>query len=174
MYFSLKVVDRTRQFGRLIGIADKIRPIYVGNHASLGRRGILPIEEWPLGSQIWKLDFREHDVFLQVNKDISGLADRVRTDPTFYAIIFPEVIRRVLERSIFVEGAEVEEDSDRWPATWLRFGRSLHPMREDPPGSHDPEESAEWIEDVAEAFCDKHGFRKDFQRAMGDTSEVLE
>src|SRR5437763_739146 len=82
------------------------------------RRGILPIEPAELGQELWRLDFGEHDVTLQVNKEVPGLVDRARSDPMFYAAVYPSVVRDVLSRAI-AENAEIEEEGDHWPILWL-------------------------------------------------------
>ena len=159
VFFAVKVVDRTERFGRLLGIAEHIRPQRAGKQTAAGRRGILPVEPTDLGQQLWKLEFKEHDVHLLVNKNIPGLVERVRSDALFYAAVYPEVVRRVLTEAI-AENAEIEEDADRWPVLWLRFGKNLHPMRETPPSKDaSEEEQDDWVEDVVEAFCETHALR---------------
>ena len=114
VFFTLKVVDRTERFGRILGIAEQIRPQRAGKQTAAGRRGILPIEPVELEQRLWWLEFREHDVFLLVNKDIPDLAERARSDPLFYAAVYPEVVRRVLEEAITEDVDIEEEDDDRW------------------------------------------------------------
>lgn len=165
VFFALKIVDRTERYGRLLGIAEHIRPQRAGKQTAAGRRGILPVEPYELGQQLWKLEFREHDVHLLVNKSIPGLVERVRSDPLFYSVVYPEVVRCVLTEAI-AENVDIEEDSDRWPVLWLRFGRNLHPMRESPPSKDASEdEKDEWIGDVVEAFCETHALRDKYAAA---------
>ncbi len=165
VFFALKVVDSTERSGRILGIAEHIRPQRAGKQTAAGRRGILPVEPKDLGQQLWKLEFTEHDVFLYVNKDVPGLVDRVRSDPLFYAAVYPEVVRQVLARAIR-ENADIEEDDDRWPILWLRFGKNLHPTREAPPSSDASEEDQEeWVDEVVDAFCESHTLRDKFASA---------
>jgi hypothetical protein len=159
VFFTLKVIDRTERFGRILGIAENIRPERSGKQTAAGRRGILPIEPKDLGEEIWRLEFREHDVFLLVNDKILGLVDRARTDPLFYSVVYPEVVRCILAKAI-EENVEIDEDEDRWPVLWQRFGKDLHPDRSDPPKSDDVEEEKDdWIEDVVKAFCETHSLK---------------
>ncbi len=160
--FTLKVVDCTERFGRILGIAEHIRPQRAGKQTATGRRGILPIEPTDLGQQLWRLDFQEHDVFLCVNKNVPGLIDRVRSDPIIYSGIYPEVVRRVLVAAID-KNAELDEDDERWPVLWLRFGTELHPAKQKPPGPDDLEEDREeWIEEVVDSFCERHALKDKF------------
>lgn len=166
VFFSLKVIDRSEQLGRLLGLAENIRPIKAGSKTATGRRGILPVEKSDLGDDLWKLEYRLEDVFLLVNQRIPGLADRVRFDATIYALIYPTIIREVLHRS-FDEQSDEEEDSERWPTLWLKFGRRLHPEGTSPPNAENEDDRDEWVEDIVSAFCREHTLRDKFMQAAG-------
>ena len=165
VFFTLKIVDRTERFGRILGIAENIRPERAGKQTAAGRRGILPIEPKDLGEELWQLEFGEHDVFLLVHSGIPNLVERARCDPLFYAAVYPEVVRRILTRA-FKENVEYDEDDDRWPTMWLRFGKGLHPGREEPPTGEDLEDEQEdWTEDVVKAFCVSHEMKSKYMAA---------
>lgn len=162
VFFALRVIDRSERFGRILGVAENIRPERAGKQTATGRRGILPIERTDLGEEVWKLDFRDHEVFLLVNKDIPGLVETVQSDPLFFAVVYPQIVRRVLAKA-FDEDVDIEEEEDRWPIMWLRFGKNLHPARENPPtGTDRKEEADDWIEDVVEAFCNSHEMKSKY------------
>ena len=173
VFFTLKVVDCTEQFGQILGIAEHIRPQRAGKQTAAGRGGILPVEPRDLGQQLWHLEFTDQEVYLFVNKDIPGLVDRVRSDPLFYAAVYPEVVRHVLTQAIN-EDVDIDEDDECWPVLWLRFGKNLHPRSETPPLNDASEEDRdEWIDDVVDAFCDTHALKDKFNAASfgagGDT-----
>lgn len=171
VFFTLKIVDQTERFGRILGVAENIRPERAGTQTAAGRRGILPIEEVELKQELWKLEFGEHDVCLLVNKNVPGIVDRVCSDPAFYAVVYPEVIRHVLQRAI-AENVDLEEADDRWPVLWLKFGRSLHPERQEPPTPDDTEGREEWVEEVVSRFCEQHALADKFRAACnGETGE---
>jgi hypothetical protein len=157
VFFTLKVIDRSERFGRILGIAENIRPERSGKQTAAGRRGILPIEPRDLGEELWRLEWREHDVYLLVNNQVPGLVDRSRGDPLFYALVYPEVVRSVLRRAI-EENVDLNgEDDGRWPTLWQRFGRQLHPQKSEPPKPDDAQEDRdEWVDEVVQAFCDSH------------------
>jgi hypothetical protein len=166
VFFALKVVDQTERLGRILGIAENIRPYKAGKQTSTGRKGILPIDEEPLGQCVWRLSFGEHDVCLIVNSAIPELKKRARWDPLFYAAVYPAVIRQILDRALQMN-AEIDEADDRWPSTWLRFGRDLHPERSEPPPANSPEDDRdEWVEEIIAAFCDSHKLKDEFARAL--------
>lgn len=136
-----------------------------GTQTATGRRGILPIERVELGQQLWRLEYREHDVFLLVNKAVPGLGERAHSDPLFYAVVYPQVVRDVLQVAIFDEAADIDENSERWPNLWLRFGQSLHPLRSRPPAYTEEEDAREWIDTVVESFSASHSLKDRFAAA---------
>lgn len=157
-FFALKVVeDDSPRVGRILGIAEQIRPRRAGKPAEPASRGILPIVECDgLGEQLWDVDLEGNDACLRVNKKVAGLKDRARHDPLFYAVVYPAVIRQILTRAID-EGAELDEASSRWQVLWLRFGKELHPFKESPPTREDgPEMQREWVDATLDAFCLRH------------------
>ncbi|NMC21376.1 MAG: hypothetical protein GYA33_13270 [Thermogutta sp.] len=166
VFFSLKVIDRSERFGRILGLAENIRPSKAGPKTATGRRGILPVEEADLGDELWKLEFRSEDVFLLVNRRIQGLSGRVSWDASIYSLIYPAIIREILQRALD-EQTDDEEDSDRWPVLWLKFARRLHPEGLEPPESEDVSEREEWISEVVSAFCREHSLREKFIQAAG-------
>ena len=169
VFFSLKVIDRSEKIGRLLGVADNLRPTQTGKQTEAGRRGILPVEAKSLGQRLWQLEFREQDVFLLVNQDVPGLSEQMRSDPLIYSLVYPEVIRRVLSKAID-ENVDLDEDDERWQTLWLKFGRNLHPTKENPPGANEEEDAEEWIEQVVDGFCQVHGLKDRFARAIKGAS----
>lgn len=168
VFFALKIVDRAERFGRILGTAENIRPYRAGKQTAAGRRGILPIEPTDLKDEIWRLEFREHDVFLLVNEKIPGLVDHARSNPLFYATVYPEVVRHVLIKA-FADGSDIDEEEDRWPTMWLRFGKGLHPNQELPPTGLDrEEEQEEWIEDIVQTFCRTHNMRSKYANTVAN------
>lgn len=164
VFFALKVIDHSEKIGRLLGVAENIRPVETGKQTEAGRRGILPVESVPLGQQLWQLDFRDHDVYLLVNDSVDGLSVRMRSDPMIYSLVYPEVIRQILARAI-EQNIDLDEADDRWPYLWLSFGKNLHPAREKPPSPDDEESKEDWIEQVVSGFCQTHSLRDKYSMA---------
>jgi len=165
-FFALKVVDQSKRFGQILGIAENIRPDFADGEKDAATQGILPIVEAELGQQLWDIDFGEHNLCLRVNANVPGLVDRARWDPLFYAVVFPAVIRQVLDRAIRTN-AEVDEASDKWPVLWLRFGKQLHPEQVTPPSGQEADEDRDdWIEAVVDAFCAKHALKDAFLKHL--------
>jgi hypothetical protein len=166
VFFSMKIIDRKERFGRILGLAENIRPIKGGVKTATGRRGILPVEKSDLGNELWRLDFRTQDVFLLVNDRIPELADRVRFDASVFSLIYPSIIRQILVRALDEEIDE-EEEADKWPILWIRFARRLHPEKLPPPPSDDVEDRQDWVEEIVSAFCEEHSLKEKFQQSLG-------
>ncbi len=166
VFFSLKVIDRTERFGRILGLAENIRPIKGGLKTATGRRGILPVETADLGDELWRLEFRTEDVYLLVNERLPDLADRIRFDAAIYSLIYPSVIREILARALDEE-VEGDDETDRWPTLWMNFARRLHPQQAVPPAADEADERLEWISEVVTAFCSEHTLREKFQQCGG-------
>lgn len=172
VYFTLKVIDTTNRFGRILGIAENIRPERAGDQTVTGRRGILPIEECDLKQELWKLEFRQPDVILLVNEKVPGLVDRMCSDPTLYSAVYPIVVRTVLARAI-KEGGDVEDDDESWQKMWLAFGRELHPERIAPPESDDdPVIVDEWVDEIVGTFCENHRLKDKFALMLSGEEEI--
>lgn len=169
VFFTLKVIDRSEEIGRILGMAENIRPIKGGPKTATGRKGILPVEQADLGEELWKLEFRSEDVFLLVNERVPELVDRMRFDKGIYALVYPSIIREVLSRA-FQEQPDTEDADDHWPSLWLRFGTQLHPEQVVAPLEEEVEEiQREWIEEIVAAFCKEHDLRQKFSQATTNT-----
>ncbi|TVP98083.1 MAG: hypothetical protein EA381_13270 [Planctomycetaceae bacterium] len=167
VYFTLKVIDRSEDFGRILGLADNIRPVKAETKAGSGRRGILPVEPAELGDELWRLEYRTEDVFLLVNQRVDGLVDRIRYDSAIYPLIYPTIVRDVLHQALEAQ-LDDDDDADRWPALWLRFAQDLHPERTKPPAAEGEDERREWVSEVVKSFCRDHALRERFVRVAGD------
>jgi len=165
VFFCLKVVDRTEKFGRILGLAKNIRPIKGGNMTETGRKGILPVESSDLGNELWRLDFKNEDVFLLVNERVPDLSDRMRSDVTIYSLIYPVIIRTILGKiAKDIECINLEEIGS-WQVLWLDFARKLHPEKQSLPDDEGEEKIEEWIEEVVQEFCSDHHLADTFLKS---------
>ena len=137
--------------GRLLGLADKLRP-------RLPVESLLPLVPADLGGEVWRLDYGQGDdiVVLKVNRDLPDFDQTVRGDSAFRGLVMPQVLRSVLERGLLVDREDPEEPEGRW-SSWFDLARSILPDREPPsvsPDAQDDEiaQADRWIEDVVAAF----------------------
>lgn len=167
--FTVKVVDRTGDFGKLLAIAERIRASESGRGSGASRIGLLPVEARDLGDEVWKLHFGERHVALLINKDIPGFMDRIRTDPLFIAVAFPHILRTILTKAL-EHVVESDQPDDRWESMWQQFGKEHHPTNVAPPEKTDDDLSGdweEWVEEVTASFCKSHSLKQKYMAALG-------
>src|SRR6266581_4358225 len=163
VFFRLKVVDPSSEHGRILGESSDIAPQGT-DLRNAARISLLHVDYKDLGQEIWRLEFAPRPV-LEVNSCIPGLGEGIReilrSDVKFRSVVFPAVLRQVLQRILIIERHDPwEQEEDEWSSQWLRFARKIHPV--DPPGpdvdDHGvQEDQIQWIEDAVKAFCSHYG-----------------
>jgi hypothetical protein len=122
---------------------------------------------------VWILRFDGNGPVVVVNKANPELRQRIE-DPLYRWLIFPEVLHRVLERILCVEGVPFEDAqplAEDWQGRWLKFASILF---EPPPapGEEDAKEDrkrwAEWVDEVVRRFCERNNAWEVFSRALAD------
>lgn len=165
--FRVKVVDMRSRFGLLLGVADKIVPLRA-DATTASRQSLLPVEFRELGSRVWRLDLSDWPV-LELNRRIADLGEVARSADAFAALVYPEVVRRVLEEAVLaLDNTDPDVDDDDWPGLWLRYACSLPgiPAPPDGVGEQARGQQREWIEHAVDAFCRARGMRGRFERAI--------
>lgn len=162
--FKVKVVEpRSDGFGRLLAIADQIRP--KDQNSSIKRRTSLfrVSHTKSLEDELWRLDFDDYGPILELNIN-SGIQEVVK-EGLFMGLLFPEIIRQILVRILKDGISDPNEDKDAWQCQWLHF--ALRFYKKQAPIADDPltAEQLEWVNEVVSAFSRKNklvdGFRKD-------------
>ena len=173
----LKDVPETCQFkvsviaagdsGRLLGLADKLRP-------KLPVESLLPLVPADLGSEVWRLDYGQGDdmVVLRVNHRLPDFSEAVRKDAVFRGLVMPQVLRSILERALLVDREDPGEPEGRW-SPWFDLARRILPGREPPAVGHDAQDDQVaqadlWIDEVVAAFSAERvkaldGYRRAWQ-----------
>lgn len=137
--------------GLELGEADAIHP-EPPDEAEEDQISLLPVIGAELDQSVFKLEFHDEPVLL-IN-DRSGDWREVVKQPAFQSLVLPNVIREVLTRIIFIEEYYETTDLSDWRSQWLNYALSL-PGIQDIPEDEDDWGVADWIDDAAEAFCDK-------------------
>jgi len=154
--FAVKVTGGSgATAGMLLADRDGIPLTSIGQDTS--RESLLPTCSSDLGQELWRLDFHNSGVTLQINNripDWKGYA----TSAQFRALAYPSVIRQVLTRILIVDEWDDADDSDDWRSKWLSFAQSI-------PGveilDEEPADAAgrwERIEEIATAFAKQASF----------------
>ena len=141
--------------GRLLGLADKIRPIQPID-------SLIPLQEdngAELGSEVWRVDFgQDEGPVLLVNSNVPNIGDIVRSDVAFRSLVIPQVLRQVLTQMIFVEKMDPDDDEDGWGTDWFTFVEKLG-VKAEPDMTWgealDNEAAQEWINKTVIAFSDQ-------------------
>ena len=152
--FRVFIVDSDGS-GKLLGHARHIR-------AEQDSESLLPLEEdSELGAEVWRIKFQDDgQPKLLINKNIEGISGIVTDDPSFYALVIPDVLRAVLTQIVIIDRLERDDDSNRWHIEWLNLAGKYANGKE-PPALRDihdadddrSEEAREWIDEVVCNFA---------------------
>ena len=165
--FRVKVVDMRARFGLLLGVADKLIPLRPDEELAR-RQSLLPVEFRELGNRVWRLDLSDWPV-LELNRRIADLGEVARSADSFAALVYPEVVRRILHEAVIeLECTDPGLDDDDWPGLWLSYACSLPGVPEPPDGSDERARALqhEWIERAVDGFCRSREMRIRFERAI--------
>ncbi|MBL0357700.1 MAG: hypothetical protein IPP72_12825 [Chitinophagaceae bacterium] len=116
--FRVKVVDETRKLGRIMRIADRVKPKNL--EESGNRMSILHIDwDKDLDQQIFRVTFPDNDYpRLEINKRIENAKELVKSDLVFRSLVFPVAVRVIAERiALTWKDDEFDEDDSSWQST---------------------------------------------------------
>lgn len=137
--------------GRLLGLADKLRP-------RLPVESLLPLVPADLSGEVWRLDYGQGDdiVVLKVNRNLPDFDRTVRTDPAFRGLVMPEVLRSVLQRALLVDREDPGDPEGRW-SSWFELAKGILPDRNPPSVGRDAQDddirqADDWIDAVVAVF----------------------
>ncbi len=159
--FRVKVVGTgPTTNGILLAQADHIR-------VDASEQSILPVRDTDLTYVVWKLDFEDNEPQLLVNSRIDGIKEIVRYDPTFAALVFPAVLKEILE-NVIDEWSGESDDEQPWVTNWMTFASSL--TNETPPARDDVEQRQRWIDDSVRAFAKKNRLLNRYRDVLNASS----
>ena len=142
VYFRVKVIGKE---GIILAQADRIR-------VDVSNQSILPVEAIDLDQIVWRLSFDDDEPHLLVNSRIEGILDRIRHDSNFAALVYPAVLREILER-LCHEVTDDDNESQTWVSNWQEFAKTLN---QEPIPSSDSQQQIRWIDSTVNIFADKH------------------
>lgn len=148
--FRVRVVDESKEVGRLLGAADQLRP--EGWDDDENAESLMILRSRDLFSVPWRVEIFSDGSkpVLYVNSRIPDVLGRVRSDPAFYALILPAALQQVLRRIIADVPDEDDVEAVKQRDRWVSMATDLDSP---PPESDDPEEVSAWIDRVVEGFC---------------------
>jgi hypothetical protein len=149
--FRVKVVDQSGGAHRIIASSSDM-VISCDRGGSGARLPLLPVNFADLGDQVWRIHFEADQPVLELNNRIDTIERLARSDPQFFALVYPAAVREVLTHYVVIERREEGDDESEWPAFWIRWARELTGEAVPP----DPDDRSAWIDDVVVAFCSLH------------------
>ena len=157
--FRVRVVQPPGQeHHKLLGEADGIPFVKLGEDIAQRRPLLEPVPD-ALDQLLWKLDLESDPPRLLVNRDARPTWKEMARSPQFIALVYPEVLRRLLSSTLIGEDAWTEDDDDSgWKTDWIRFARNLGGLGPPPPAT-DIEGREAWIEEAVAAFARRHQLR---------------
>lgn len=117
--FRVNAVDPAS--GRILAQADKINP----NHGG-GKESLLAVCPEDLEHACWKVNFAtggDGRPELQINKNIY-FGGRAASSPAFRALVYPAVLREILNHILRAEKHFHTDEDDDWRPLWLRLAES--------------------------------------------------
>ena len=84
----------TEDNGRLLAVADKIRPEFADDDNSAGRPLLRFRSDDGIGQVPWMLDFSDDDPVVLMNSKLGDWNKAARTEP-FVTLVYPEVLRQI-------------------------------------------------------------------------------
>ncbi|MDQ3288599.1 MAG: hypothetical protein M3Q42_10150 [Pseudomonadota bacterium] len=152
--FRVKITDITKQPGRLVADAQRIRPVDPDEQPNQ-QRGILYTAWRDNNGLVWDLDILDDIRGPILYIDETADPDRelpARTE--FKALVYPEIMRRMLAKALDDGG----DDPDGWQHTWLQFPRQTFGFMEPPPAGDDEFDNKAWIDNAVRACSRAAGF----------------
>lgn len=153
--FRVRVVQPPgNEHHKLLGEADGIQFVKAGEATDKRRPLLEPVPE-ALDQLLWKLDLDSDPPRLLVNKDAKPTWRDMARSPHFLALVYPEVLRKLLDR-ILIEDQWVEEQEEPgWEADWVKFARSLG-ISTPLPNPDQRQDREAWIDEAVAAFARRH------------------
>jgi hypothetical protein len=156
--FRVRVVQPSGQeHHKLLGEADALNFVKAGE-ASDKRRPLLEPVPDALDQLLWKLDLERDPPVLLVNKDAKPTWKDLARSQHFLALVYPEVLRRLLTRVLLDDKWSEDDEDAGWQGDWVRFARSIGvsiPL----PNPDQKQDREAWIDEAVAAFARRHQLR---------------
>lgn len=153
--FRILAVDESGKVGRIVAMADRIKPEKVGGEAK--EETLLKVEFKNIGRQVWLMRYSDDgEPIMVVNESLRSAA---KTDIRFFIYIYPAAMREILNHLIYVTRIEDINEPDEWQKDWLAFCKQLTgnaPLPESlNPKADEFKDAAvtRWIDEAVAGFC---------------------
>jgi len=172
--FNVLVLDPST--ARKYGAAETVRPVANDDEQS-GARSLLPVDlADDLDGRIWEVRYTDTDdeghsdapVLVFSRKAARDSAAVFARKPNVRALVMPAVFQEILDRIIFAEEHEYDENGEGWQDRWLLFAASL--VGEAVPGGDDAsqEERHQWIRQAACRMAQQAALHDQYMQESGE------
>ena len=149
--FRVRVVQPPGQEKhKLVGEVDGIQPVLAGEADDRRRHLIVPVPD-ALDQELWRLDLEHEPPQLLINIDAKPSWKELARSPYFIALVYPEVLRRILWKILIDEVWSEDDEDAAWKTDWIRFARSLGGLAPIPLPDMRVEREA-WVDQAVAAF----------------------
>jgi hypothetical protein len=163
--FRVKVLGTGAGDGRILAEAEGLHP-QDPEEVHADKKPLFVPRAADLGDEVWRLVIDEgaEAPYLEVNRNL-GDWKAIARSPHFIWLIYPMVLRRVLETALEGDGAD-GLDADDWKVRWIRFAARL-PGMTPPLGEESTEDDRhQWVEAAVAAFCRRQRFRELYEKVL--------
>lgn len=167
--FRIKVTSADQPQGVLLAEADQIQPSFPEEDDD-ERFSLLPAKpDKDLQDEVYKLNLDDRPILL-INSKV-GDWRTVARDPTFISLVYPNVLREVLNRILYIEKHFDTDLMSDWRSQWLHFASEL-PGVSDLPDEQQVEKVDDWIDEAVSAFCRRFEIQEKFMNYWLSEGEV--
>ncbi len=152
--FRVKITSSSDRHGVLLAEGDRIRPRLQEEEETNRIPLLTVVPDSDLGQQIFCVSFEGDRTELHINKSLGDWHALAR-DPVFMALAYPEALRAILVRILYIEKHSDIEDMEDWKSQWLRFATLLSSVGS-VPSWEDEQNCDDWIDSVVTAFTKQH------------------
>lgn len=157
--FRVRVVQpQGHEHHKLLGEADGVSFIKIGEPTSQRKPLLTPVPD-ALDQLLWKLDMEADPPRLLVNEKVKPSWKDAARSPQFVALVYPEVLRRLLTRALVQEKWTEEDGEGGWASDWMRFARNLG-VPWPPPAPDLLADCENWVEEACAAFARRNHLLK--------------
>ena len=152
LLFRVKVTAPDEHHRLIVAEADQI-PLRRPEEQAGKRISLLAVVPMDLADEVARVDFGpafEDRPKLHVNRRLGDWRALARS-PAFAAMVYPQAMREILTRVLWIEEHYEIEPADDWRAQWLRFA-TLLPGVGTPPQKDESDTFDDWIRNAVESI----------------------
>lgn len=146
--FRVKVTDVTDSHGRILALGDRIKPT---GPEDQDQSDLVRFRDADLFGLLWDIEFDEEGPIVLVDRTAGG-AQRIARNEHFIAAVYPEVLRRSLDRAL-VEDGVAHDDTEHWLSVWYEGYLKPKLCRPEPPPAEDHAGRRTWISETVSEFA---------------------